>query len=74
MLPIAFLVTWTGYGITSWGYCLLRGWNIPASAWFSPINTWQWTASNSDSPPLIGPTQVNPGPAPKPVTPRAQAA
>lgn len=62
MLPIAFGVTWAGYGLTSWGYCLLKGWNIGFGDWFNPVRPWEWTAENAATPPLIPPTKVNPAP------------
>jgi hypothetical protein len=74
MLPLAFAVTWAGYGLTSWGYGLVKGWNIGFGAWFNPVHPWEWTAETAASPPLIPPTQVNPSSQVKPVTTPAQAA
>lgn len=73
MLPIGFLVTLGGYGLTSWGYCILRGWNIPFGQWFNPVHPWEWTADNAASPPPIPPTQVNPSSSVKTVSPPAAA-
>jgi hypothetical protein len=72
MLPLAFAVTWGGYGITSWGYCLLKGWDVPFGRWFDPLDPWEWTAG--EKPPVIPPTQVLPTSAAKAVTAQAQAA
>ena len=73
MLPIAFIVTLSGYGLTSWGYCILKGWDIPLGAWFNPVHPWEWTKDNAASPPLIPATQVNPSSSAKTVSPPASA-
>lgn len=73
MLPIAFGVTWAGYGLASWGYCLLKGWNIGFGSWFNPVHPWEWTKDNAASPPIIPPTQVNPSGEVKPVSNTALA-
>lgn len=52
MLAIGFLLTWAAYGTGSWGYCLLRGWNITARSWFSPLHPYQFPPSGA-APPLI---------------------
>lgn len=50
-MPLAFLLLWGGYGVASWGYCLIRGWDIPARAWFSPLHPYQFPAKG-DPPPV----------------------
>lgn len=50
------LVTWAGYAVSSWGYVLIRGWDICFREWVSPLHPYQWP---SGGPPLIG--NVNPG-------------
>ena len=72
MLPIAFLVTWAGYGVFSWGYNIHRGWNVGFGEWFNPVHVYDWPAGD---PPLIPATQVNPSASAKPgPQPPAQAA
>jgi hypothetical protein len=36
------------YSAGSWGYCLVKGWNIPLRAWVSPLNPYQWPAGGAD--------------------------
>lgn len=31
-------LTWFGYSFLSWGYCLLRGYNVKFSEWVSPFH------------------------------------
>lgn len=73
MLPVAFVVLWAGYGLASYGYVLLKGWDIPFSQWWSPLHPWEWDQDTAATPPVIPPTQVNPSGTPKPVKARAQA-
>lgn len=28
LVPVAFAVTWAGYTLGIWGYCLVRGYNV----------------------------------------------
>ena len=41
MLPIGMVLTFVGYGIGSWGYVLVKGYNISLRQWFSPLHPWQ---------------------------------
>jgi hypothetical protein len=59
MIALAFLWAWAGYGTTSWGWCLVRGYDIPFGAWFSPLHPYEWPADGS--PPLVPKGQVWPG-------------
>lgn len=59
MIVIGFAAMWAGYGVATWGYNLLKGWNVPLVAWFSPVRTYQWPKPPA-SPPQIPDTQVNP--------------
>lgn len=36
MLVIGFAVVWAGYGVSSWAYLVLRGYDVPFVAWFTP--------------------------------------
>ena len=42
MLAAGIVVTWFGYAVTSWGYCLIRGYNVTFRQWVSPLNPYQW--------------------------------
>lgn len=44
MLAAGMVLIWTGYAVGSWGYVLVRGWNIPLRAWMSPLHPYQWPA------------------------------
>lgn len=54
-------VIWAGYGIGSYGWVMLKGYNIPASKWFTPVGTFQWSGSG---PGFVPKGQVFPGQAP----------
>ena len=47
MLPVGMLLAWGGYGLSSWGWCLVKGYNITLRAWFSPLHPYQWPASGA---------------------------
>lgn len=42
MLAVGMVVTWTGYAFASWGYVLVRGWDICLRQWLSPLHPYQW--------------------------------
>jgi hypothetical protein len=44
MLGIGIVLVWAGYGVASYGWCLLRGYDVPFRAWMSPLNPYQWPA------------------------------
>lgn len=50
MLPLGILLTWAGYGLTSWGWVLVQGYNITARQWFSPLHPYQWPAQGATIP------------------------
>lgn len=72
MIAVGFVVLWAGYGIATWGYALLKGWNVPFVPWFDPVNTYQWPKP-PDAPAQIPDTQVNPSPTPPEPHGKAQA-
>lgn len=74
MLAVAFGVMWAGYGISSWGYGVLKGWDITLGEWFNPLHPWEWDATSAAKPPLIPATQVWPSAKTKAVDVPAQAA
>lgn len=41
MLPLGMIVAFTGYGLSSWGWILVRGYNITLREWFSPLHPYQ---------------------------------
>jgi len=43
---------WAGYAVGSWGYVLVKGWNITLRAWVSPLHPYRWPAGGK-APELI---------------------
>lgn len=41
MLPIGMLLGLGSYGLTTWGYILVKGYNITLRQWFSPLHPYQ---------------------------------
>jgi hypothetical protein len=41
-LTLAILVIFGGYTIASYGWVLLRGWDITAKQWIDPLHPYQW--------------------------------
>lgn len=51
MLVIGFAVIWAGYGLGSWGWCLLKGYDVPFRAWFTPTRgVFDWSAGAGQIP------------------------
>lgn len=38
MLPLGMLLVLGGYGVGSWGWLLVKGYNITLREWFSPLS------------------------------------
>ena len=38
MLPLGMILGFAGYGLGSWGYILVKGYNITLREWFSPLH------------------------------------
>jgi hypothetical protein len=38
MPAIGFGIVWLGYALTSWGYCLVRGYPVSFSTWINPVH------------------------------------
>jgi hypothetical protein len=39
-----------GYAVGSYGYVLIKGYNITAREWFSPLNPFTWPPTGGDVP------------------------
>lgn len=37
MLPVGMVLGLVGYGVSTWGYVLVKGYNITLREWFSPL-------------------------------------
>lgn len=48
MPAIGMVLAWTGYTFTLWGYCLIRGWNVPLTALANPVRPYKWPAGGPD--------------------------
>lgn len=42
MTTAAIVITWGGYALASWGYCLFRGYNITFLQWVDPLQPFSW--------------------------------
>lgn len=38
MTAAGFILAWTGYALVSYGYVLIRGWDISWKQWVNPLN------------------------------------
>ena len=38
MVPLGMVLGFAGYGISTWGYVLIKGYNISLRQWFSPLH------------------------------------
>jgi len=44
MLPAGMILGWVAYTVGSYGWVLIRGWDISFRSWVSPLNPYQWPA------------------------------
>lgn len=58
MLAAGIILAWAGYGVGSYGWCMIRGWDVPLRGWFSPLHPYEWPAGG---PAQIPDTQLFPG-------------
>lgn len=50
MIGPGILLLLGGYAVGSYGYVLIKGYNITAREWFSPLNPFTWPPVGSDIP------------------------
>ncbi len=62
MLVVGMAVVFAGYTVGSYGWVLLKGWDIPFRAWVSPLSPYTWPAGKADPPPIPA-TQLFPSSA-----------
>ena len=60
MLVLGFALLWGGYDVMTWGYVLIRGWNIKFLTWSNPIHPYIWPKDGTN-PPLIPQGRTWPG-------------
>jgi hypothetical protein len=64
MPAIGMIVGWLGWSVASWGYCLVRGYDVKFTDWINPVHPYQgWPPPQAPADQII-PGQ-NPGAAPK---------
>jgi hypothetical protein len=67
VIVVGMAVLWGGYALASWGYVLVKGWNIPLREWVSPLHPYQWPGGGGE-PPKIPQGKVWPSSAAKTAT------
>lgn len=59
MIALAALVVWVGYGNASWGWCLVKGYDVPFTQWWNPLDPYTWPADGN--PGFVRKGQIFPG-------------
>lgn len=59
MIAVIVGIIWLGYGVSSWGYVLTKGWDIPAGQWFNIVHPYEWPPKGTDVP-LVPPGHLLP--------------
>lgn len=49
MVAVAVLAVWAAYGVGTWGWCLVKGYNITFLEWFNPADPYEWDGT----PPMV---------------------
>lgn len=62
MIAVGMLGAWAGYAVLTWGYVLVRGWDIPLTQWVNPFHPYTWPKPPG-TPPLIPSDQLTPAPS-----------
>ena len=63
MIAVGMLLTWAGYSISLWGWCLLRGYNVTLGQLMSPTHPYGAGKNQPWPPGPIPDSQVFPGAA-----------
>ena len=78
MLAAGMLIMWTGYSVSLWGWCLLRGYDVTLGQLMSPAHPYGSGKGQKWPPPLMGSDVIFPGgrtpAAPASTAPSASAA
>ena len=61
MLPVGMLLTWAGYSVALWGWCLLRGYDVTLGQLMSPTHPYGSGKGQAWPPPLMASNQIFPG-------------
>jgi hypothetical protein len=46
MIAIGFAGVWAFYSVATWGWVLVKGYNITLREWLSPVHVYQWPAGD----------------------------
>lgn len=61
MVAVGFFGLWAFYGLGTWGWCLVKGYNITFSQWFNPTKPYMWNGTPGMVPAgVVFPTSTNP--------------
>lgn len=52
MLALGIGFLFAGYTVGTYGWVLLKGYDIPFRQWVSPLHPWQWPAAGGTIPPI----------------------
>lgn len=53
MFPIAAVLVWAGYAVSSWGYVLVKGWDISLREWVSPLHPYRFSGTPAKLPDTV---------------------
>lgn len=45
MVAVGFFGLWAFYGLGTWGWCLIKGYNITFGQWFNPVKPFMWNGA-----------------------------
>ena len=67
MAAFGFGIVWFGYSLTSWGYMLIKGYNVKFTDWLNPLHpyTGSWPPPLIDDPTVLLPTGASSDTLPK---------
>ena len=61
MLAVGMLLTWAGYSVTLWGWCLIRGYDVTLGQLMSPTHPYGSGKGQAWPPPVMSPDVIFPG-------------
>lgn len=51
VIAVAFFAMWGFYGVGTWGWVLVKGYNITFIEWFNPMKPYEWATNPGMVPP-----------------------
>lgn len=58
MTQAALIILFAGYAVVSYGFVLIKGWDISFRQWVSPLNPYIWPGGGT--PPSVAPGKIWP--------------